>query len=250
MSGRSDEDYDNLGRVLREALGLDGQVCLDVIEALRRMKHRGYLKDYVIISDTDLPDARGKYVAAAKCIYLRKSVYDGAVAKMPQARYDVIHEISHCALDHQHERKRALAVGVAERKHTYKDEREADRLAAATLAPSHQINFTLQTSSHDLAKRFGLSNQAAAIRMQELAGMYRRQHGLKRPLPPGVVDFLAARRREGHSVTSLPPADIAAMQVRQPMYEGEACPNCFEFKMLRVGTRLQCDICGTFTGEG
>jgi Zn-dependent peptidase ImmA (M78 family) len=250
MSARTDEDYDRLGRVLREALDMDDQIYLDVLEALKRMKHRGYLNDYVVVPDADLPNVRGKYVAAENRIYLRKSVYEDARANNAQSRYDVAHEISHCALNHQHERKRAIAVSAAEKRHTHKDEREADRLAAAILAPSHRVDFTLRTTPEEIAMRFGLSKQAATIRTEELSRMYRRRNGLRRPLPPGIIDFLKSKRREGYAVTSLPSEEIAAMQVRQLKYEGEACPNCFEFKMFRVGTQLRCDACGTFTGEG
>jgi Zn-dependent peptidase ImmA (M78 family) len=250
MSWRDDDDYDNLARVLREALGLDGQVYLDVLEALKRLKHRGYLKDYFIVPDSDLAGAYGKFVSEERCIYLRKSVYEDARAGDPRARYHVVHEISHCALNHQHERKRAIAAGPAEKKHTRGDEREADRFAAAILAPSHRIDFSLQTTPHEVAKRFGLSDVAAELRTQEFARMYRRRHGLKRQLPPGVIDFLSEKRRQGHHITSLPAEDIVAMQVRQPTYEGDACPNCSSFTMFRVGTQLKCDTCGTMTGEG
>ena len=103
---------------------------------------------------------------------------------------------------------------------------------------------------HEVAKRFGLSDAAAKVRTEELARMYRRRHGLKRQLPPGVIDFLSEKRRQGHQITSLPAAEIVSMHVRQPTYEGETCPNCSNFTMFRIGTQLKCDTCGTITGEG
>jgi hypothetical protein len=57
----------------------------------------------------------------------------------------------------------------------------------------------------------------ASIRAEELARMYRRRHNIRRDLPAGVVDFLIAKQREGHKVSSLPPEDVVAMRVREPI---------------------------------
>jgi Zn-dependent peptidase ImmA (M78 family) len=253
VSDYSDEQYDQLAKTLREALGLDDQIKVDVVEMLRRMKHRGYLRDYISIPDADLPDAAAKFVPEEPKIYLRESTYRSASRGDPRARFTIAHEIAHCALNHQHTRKRGIAVGVFERRvpSIRRDERQADKLAAALLAPFHRAEFTLATTSQQLAEKFGLSDKMAAIRTNELGGMYRRRHGIKRDLPPGVTDFLTAKRREGFKVTSLPPEDVAAMQVRRPQYEGEVCPNpkCGQAKMIRVGTYMICDACGARTGE-
>lgn len=64
-----------------------------------------------------------------------------------------------------------------------------------------------------------------------------------------MIDFLAEQRRKGHNVTSLPAIDLAAIQVRQPRYEGDACPACGDFKMVRISTFMKCDLCGTSTGD-
>lgn len=249
MAAKTDEDYDQLGRTLRESLGIDDQVYLDALEALKRMKHRGYLNDYIIVPDREMLDAEAKYVADERRIYIRASVFNGARQKHSRARFTIVHEISHCALNHQHERKRGIGVSPAEKKHVQDDERAADRLAAAILAPSHRIDFALDTKPEDISRIFGLSESMSKIRADELTGMFRRRHGIKRNLPPGVIDFLAEKRRDGHPVISLPQEDIVAMQVRQVRYEGDACPTCSEFKMLRIGTQLLCDACGTVTGE-
>jgi len=253
MSSYSDEDYDHLARVLREALDLDREAWLDVLEMLRRMKHDGYLRDYICIPDHEMPDAEAKFDPNERVIYLRQSTCDTAKKGEPHARFTVVHEISHCAFNHQNIRKRGIAVGAFEKKvpSIGRDEKQADKLAAALLAPSHKVQYTLATTSRQLAERFGLSSKTADIRTEELAGIYRRRHNVRRELPPGVVDFLTAKRREGFKVTSLPSEDIVAMQMRRPRYEGDACPNpnCRQFKMIRIGTHMKCDACGTRTGD-
>jgi Zn-dependent peptidase ImmA (M78 family) len=253
MSGYSDEEYDQLAKVLREILGVDEEIWLDVLNMLRRMKHTSYLRDYVRLPDREMPDAEARFDPQDRTIYLRESVYQAAERDEPHARFTVAHEIAHCAFDHQFMRKRGIAVGTFERKvpSITRDERQADKLAAALLAPSHRSRFNLATTSAQLAERFGLSPGMASIRGEELAGIYRRRHNIRRELPAGVVDFLAARQREGYRVTSLPSEDVVAMRVRQPKYEGEPCPNpnCGEFKMIRIGTSMKCDVCGSRTGD-
>ena len=253
MSSYSDEDYDQIARVLREELDVDEDIWLDVTDTLRRMKHRGYLHDFICLPDNDLPDAEAKFVAEERRIYLRDSVFRAAERGEPHARFTVGHEMAHCALFHQHTRKRGIAVGSFERKipSIRRDEKQADKLAAALLAPFHRAAFNLATTATQLADRFGLSATMAKARVEELAGIYRRRHNIQRELPPGVVDFLAAKRAEGYPITSLPSADLVTMRVRLPKYEGEPCPNpnCREFKMIRCGTYLKCDACGARTGD-
>jgi Zn-dependent peptidase ImmA (M78 family) len=253
MSSYSDEDYDQIARILREELGVDDEIELDVIDALRRMKHQGYLRDFVCLPDSDLPDAEAKFVAEERRVYLRDTVFRAAERGEPHARFTIVHEMAHGALFHQHTRKRGIAVGPFERRVSSirRDEGQADKLAAALLAPFHRAAFNLSTTAAQLADRFGLSASMSKARVEELGGIYRRRYNIQRELPPGVVDFLVARRAEGYPITSVPSVDMVAMRVRAPKYEGESCPNpkCGEFKMIRCGTHLRCDVCGARTGD-
>jgi Zn-dependent peptidase ImmA (M78 family) len=251
MPNYSDEDYDQIARILREELKIDDEIWLDVLDALRRMKYGGYLRDYVCLPDGEMPDAEAKFVADERVIYLKQSTYSAAEHEEPHARFTVAHEIAHFALYHQHTRKRGIAVGPFEKKVFKRDETQADKFAAAFIAPFHKAAFNLTTTASQLAQRFGLSVRMSQGRMDEMAGIYRSRHKIRRELPAGVVDFLEARRREGYTVSALPSADVVAMTVRQPKYEGDPCPNskCGEFKMIRVGTHLECDVCGAKTGD-
>ena len=75
MSSYSDEGYDQIARVLREELGIDDDIQLDVIDALRRMKYQGYLRDFICLPDGDLPDAEAKFIAEERRIYLRDTIF-------------------------------------------------------------------------------------------------------------------------------------------------------------------------------
>lgn len=41
---------------------------------------------------------------------------------------------------------------------------------------------------------------------------------------------------------------IVATKAKRPIYEGESCPECQNFTLVRNGTCLKCDTCGSTTG--
>jgi hypothetical protein len=166
----------------------------------------------------------------------------------------VAHECAHALLNHRYERKRSFTRQAAFEKTVRsirRDEGDANKLAAALLSPFHRSNFSLDTTPANIKERFGLSERAAAARTETLSRIYRRKYNLPRPLPAGVIDLLARRHREGYAVTSLPPDELVALRMRQPIYTGDACPICGAFKMIRVGLHLNCDspTCGAKTGD-
>jgi hypothetical protein len=254
MASYSDEGFEELAKHFREALGIDDYLAPDPDDFLRRLKHRGYIKDYVVLPDHDLPDAEAKYDPAQRKIFLRAGTCAGVKQRVPHFCFTIFHEAAHALLRHQHERKRGLsALSRAEKRvdSIRKDENDADHLAAALMAPYHKAAFTPETTPNQIAQRFKLSQKAAEIRHAEFSRIYRRANNLKRPLPKGVADFLHEQRRRGYVVTSLPPEEIAAIQPAHIRFTGDACPNseCGQFTMVRNGTSLQCISCGARSGE-
>lgn len=254
MASYSDEGFEQLAKTARNELGIDDLVKVDAIDFLRRLKHAGYIRDYVRLPDACLPDDQAKYNPGDKKIYIRESVYSGAANDNTQHRFTVFHEGAHALLGHQYERKRSFSAKakiVKKVPSIRRDEGDADKLAAAIMAPFDKANFTLETTPAAIANRFGLGPKASSIRCGEFAGIYRRANNLKRPLPKGVSDFLSEQRRRGYLVTSLPPEEVAAMKPVQDQYTGDACPNpsCGEFKMVRNGTAMRCAACGSATGD-
>jgi Zn-dependent peptidase ImmA (M78 family) len=203
MSGMpySDEDFEELAKIVRTDVNLDDQIQLDAVEFLRRLKRQGYIADYVRVPDLSMLDAEAKFIQGQRKILLRESIFAGAENWDPHCRFTIVHECAHALLNHQFERKRSFtAQAFAEKKVASigRDENEADRLGAAILSPFHQSNFSLDSTVNQIMQRFGLSKPAAILRHEALSRIYRRQYNLTRPLPQGVVDFLAQKRREGH----------------------------------------------------
>jgi hypothetical protein len=121
-------------------------------------------------------------------------------------------------------------------------------LAASILAPFDKAEFKPGTSVDSIAERFHLSRIAAERRLKEFERIYRSKNGIGRPLPAGIVDFLQAQKRKGYRVTSVDDAPLSPT-IESKRYEGEACPSCSEFKLVRRGLCMRCDVCLATTGE-
>ena len=78
-----------------------------------------------------------------------------------------------------------------------RDEFEANRLAAAFLAPLHLAGNPLEQTVEEIVQRFFISFQAAEIRKPILDRLYRRLHNIPRPLPSFVEEFLRKNKGKG-----------------------------------------------------
>jgi Zn-dependent peptidase ImmA (M78 family) len=82
-------------------------------------------------------------------------------------------------------------------------EAEANKFAAAFLAPSHLAKPTM-TAEH-ISELFDINISAAALRREALARMDRRARNILRPLPPGVEEYLS--KNKGKKQTGEDPSD-------------------------------------------
>jgi Zn-dependent peptidase ImmA (M78 family) len=251
MTKYTDEEWEEIGGRWRQAAQMDSLLRLNAPNFIRWLKHAGYIKDYVCLPDVDLPDCEGKFDPDKEIIFYRVSTWQAAEEGLPHAIWTLVHEGCHAISGHREIRLRATAVASKLKlfsRRTQRDETEADRLTACILAPFNKADFKLGTSSDDLMRRFGLSRIAAEIRLEQFERLYRRMHGLPRELPPGVIDFLSKQKRDGFTVTSIGD-DLLPKQQTHCQYEGDACPNCNEFKLIRLGLNRRCDNCGATTGD-
>jgi IrrE N-terminal-like domain len=249
MADYSEEEWEGIGTRWREAAGLNGTVRLDAPSFIRWLKGNGCIKDYVCVPPADLPTCEGKFEPEEERIYYRQTTWRGAVQGNPHDVWTLVHEGCHAILKHGETRLRASGANKAVRsRRGAKDELDANRLAASLLAPFDKADFKPGMTANEIATRFGLSREAAEKRLKEFERIYRQRNGLPRPLPAGIIDFLQAQKRRGYPVTSLPDGAIVPLN-NIKRYEGEACPNCSEFKMVRIGTRMRCDACSATTGE-
>jgi Zn-dependent peptidase ImmA (M78 family) len=246
----ADEDFERIARNWRVKLDVDDQLRPNMTDVIQRLKYKGFA-DYLRVPDALLPDKEANFNPHDRKLYIRESTYKAAETGDPRARWTIAHEIGHIALNHQQSRNRSSMPTEIERiaPTIRRDESQAHKFAAAFLAPFHRGDFSLEVTAKQLVDRFGISLPAAIKRVEELSRMYRRLHGIKRPLPQSVVDFLAVAQRKGHQVKTLGTMEFAFEQTEPFRYEGELCPVCNNFRMIRTGISMKCEFCGAITGN-
>lgn len=140
------EDFEDAARRLRKLLGIDDQLRPDMITVIIKLKRHGLIKNYVRIPDAEMPEDEAYFDSGKKLLYLRESTFRAANAmytftetERRRARYTIAHEIGHIALGHDGVRFRGRTNALAEEvvSKIRRQEREAERFAAAFLAPAH-----------------------------------------------------------------------------------------------------------------
>jgi Zn-dependent peptidase ImmA (M78 family) len=253
MAYLEDEDFEVTAKRLRVKLEVDDQILLDVITLLRKLKHDGYISNYIRVPDNLMPNAEAKFdpdQGEKGTMFIRESVYAAAQKGEHRARWTICHEIGHVALNHRWCRNRSSIPLLIEKiaPTIRRDETQANRFAAALIAPFHRSNFSPQTTPSYLATRFGLSIEAATLRIEELSRIYRRRNAVSRQLPDSVVDLLAVLQRKGNKIKDPALADLVSNSPNLE-YEGNPCPCCGQFKMVRTGINTRCQNCGAMTGD-
>jgi Zn-dependent peptidase ImmA (M78 family) len=249
MVGHTDEEWEEIGRRWRQAAEMADAVRLDAPEFVRWLKRAGYIKDYVCLPDQRLPASKGKYDPDQGILFYRQSTWDAGEKRDPHAIWTLVHEGCHAILAHKEVRFRADVLNKNRFSwRTGQDEVAVNRLTASILAPFDKAEFKPGMNADDIQQKFGLSKEAATKRLEEYERMFRRKSGIHRKLPPGVTDFLLQQKRKGHRVTSL--GDIEALSPRpDERYDGDPCPCCNQFALVREGLSRKCRNCGARAGD-
>jgi Zn-dependent peptidase ImmA (M78 family) len=146
MRLNDDEDFETAARELRIKLSIDDQLRPDMHTVIFKLKDHGMIKNYVRVPDAEMPDDEAYFDSEQKLLYLRESTFCAANAmytysegERRRARYTIAHEVAHVALGHDGVRFRGQSNALAEKvvHKIRRQEREAQRFAAAFLAPAH-----------------------------------------------------------------------------------------------------------------
>jgi Zn-dependent peptidase ImmA (M78 family) len=192
MRSWTEEEIEELARRFRQKIGIDDLVLVEAPTLVFKVCH--YFPDirYLRVRDHELPDPGGRWDSENKLLIYRESVFAGANEPNadPRCRWTMAHEVSHAVFDDQGIRNRSPKNSLEKRVSAKVREIESrtDRFTAAVLASLHLIEPDESVAS--IALRFGLSKEAAAIRSEEAARAYRRQHRIPRELPPSIKKLL------------------------------------------------------------
>ena len=142
------EEIEVAARKLRIKLGIDDQERPDMPTVIFKLKDHGIIRDYVRVPDHEMPDDEARYDSFTKLLYLRESTFCAANSMFTysttdrrRARYTIAHEVGHIALGHDGIRYRGNTAAIAEQivQKIRRQESEANRFAAAFLAPAHLV---------------------------------------------------------------------------------------------------------------
>ena len=254
MRHREDEEFEEIARAARRKLGIEHQLQPDMVTVLFKLQQLGMINSYERVPDDEMPIDLGAFDPDSRIMHLRESTFVAAndvIGRNPgrqRARFTIAHELGHVVLGHKKTRHRNTSGRPIEKiaPTIIRDETEADKFAASFLAPLYLAGNPLLAHAGQLAERFGLSNRAAEIRLEELQRLYRRAHNLPRPLPKSIVNFLENAKKGGAKIGSL---DIEQQRLRTEAiakgYEGEACGKCGNFTLVRNGISVKCNTCGS-----
>lgn len=119
---------------------------------------------FLVVSPEELKDCYGVTDINDNTIKVREDVYNRAVAGNERDLFTIAHEIGHLFL-HSNQ-KVELARGESSMKIYESTEWQANTFAAALLMPADKIKST--DTKFTLARRFGVSLQAAELRLNKL----------------------------------------------------------------------------------
>jgi Zn-dependent peptidase ImmA (M78 family) len=198
MSRLSDDQIEAIARNLRKRLGIDNQTQPDMMTVIVKLKRLGLIKNYERVPDAQMTDDDAEYDPTSKVIRIAERTFVGMNNGDARCRFTIAHEIGHPTFGHTKLRYRNVSGREIEKiaPSIRKDESEANRFAAAFLAPLHLVpDDPHRMSVDEIASFFNLTKKAARIRKSELERLYRREHKIERPLPQVLVDFLNENRK-------------------------------------------------------
>jgi Zn-dependent peptidase ImmA (M78 family) len=252
-----DEDIERVALEARRVLGIEFVPRPDMITAVFKAQHLGLIQNYVRVPDADMPDDLAAFDPDERILSLQESTFTaanevvGIPPERPRARFTIAHEFGHLFLGHKKTRHRNVSGRRIEQIAVpiIRDERDADRFAAAFLAPAHLVENALLLSARDVAEKFGLGSTASTIRLEVLQRLYRRAHNIPRPIPESVYKFLVDAAKRGAKITSIEAEHKRRLQeAKAKGYQSKMCLECKNFTLVRNGTSMTCDTCGSRTG--
>jgi Zn-dependent peptidase ImmA (M78 family) len=252
-----DDLVETKSRNFRQEVGIDDRAVPDLIFVLGEMKRLKKICDYKVVADKDLPGALAKYDSDKRIIFLNQSTFDAldfpnhvGQQERRRSRFTVAHEIAHAILHHdgflsRGPREKVLALGRRARSLEY----EANRVAAAILAPTHIIDRAVE-SIHDrfdaeaASTLFEIGFQAATIRLETVSRLKRRATVRQRPLPTSYANFLRTLQATGARIESLEADD--ALKSRDAIakgFLGVHCKGCGNFTLKKSDSGISCKTC-------
>jgi hypothetical protein len=195
MGGFEFDDPEQRARTLRRRLGVDELSWLDPMTILVKAKRLVPGLNFALVGSSDLPpNVLAQWDSKSKLIRIREGSFCEAngFSCNPRDRYAIFHETIHALEGHAGTFNRAVSLNeIPNYARKLKAlERWTETVTAAFMAPKHL--FRAGESPETIAFRFGISLQAATIRMDELLPRLHKP----RQIPESVAQLLASLKKK------------------------------------------------------
>lgn len=154
----------NLAFELRKIMGCDDEPYFPIvhfIEWILANPEDDMRMGFEVVEPFEMEDTYGTTNTSRNIMRIRSDVYEGAVQNNPRDRFTLCHELGHYIL-HQPENISYARGDIP----TYQNpEWQANTFAAELMAPA---NLVKDMSIEEIARRCGMSRQAATIQYKEL----------------------------------------------------------------------------------
>lgn len=196
MANLTDDQIEQKAVEFRRITGWNDTVPLDAMTLIQKTQHVVPGMVHVILPDNQVDNALAQWDATAKRLIISESTFEQANRPNPDPRavFTIAHEIAHAYLGHVGLLNRSFEKTKAETFSNIikRQEREANKFAAALIAPLHLIK--RGETAENIASRFGLSKQAAEIRRDSASAYYAKIDGVTRRRPAFIDDLLRELR--------------------------------------------------------
>ena len=113
--------------------------------------------------------AEARYDPEQRCVFLRQSDYESCIeGTRPRSKYTFWHEFGHVFLNHRASFARGEGIEGEDIKAYESSEWQADQFAAEILMPLEIMRKEKIFTANGLVNRFGVSQEAANVRIKQL----------------------------------------------------------------------------------
>lgn len=173
---RSTNDIRKLANYIRSIFGFNeiGKEFFPIVDFIEKvMPHIDKKFHIEVLKKSEMKDIHGLACPNEHCIKIREDVYDRAYSHEGRDRFTLAHELGHYLM-HCGESVRLARLGETKTVPAYRDpEWQANTFAAELLMPIELINAVDEINPFYICDKFGVSFQAATIRINNIKKIYK-----------------------------------------------------------------------------
>lgn len=197
MLNISEENIANNAADVRQKLGLTAVYAPDMPSVLDQLSEKISMFKYRSALASQMGGDDAFMDESEHLLTVKEAVLDDARSGKPRARFTLAHEIGHYFLGHKGISRRNSNKALYTAASRIQED-EADIFASYFLVPTALA--IVCKNAEEIAVKFQVSHQAAEIAFERIQRAQRKATGEKRPLPPGVADFMQEAKQRDYPI--------------------------------------------------